>query len=216
MLFLQALLIGFCIAAPVGPIGVLCIQRSLTYGFGPGIATGMGAACADAVYGLLGALGIAGAVTAFPHATSAIQAGGGAFLIYLAWHIARDARQRRDGNERGAGQAAPAARSRAFLSTFALTLSNPMTILSFVAIFAALGANLAHGGAARLAPALMVAGVFAGSAAWWLILSGTAAWLRTRLSLDWMRRVSWFSATVVALLGALQCVLGCRHLLAPG
>ncbi len=214
MLFLQALLIGFCIAAPVGPIGVLCIQRSLAYGFAPGIATGLGAACADAVYGLLGALGIAGAVAAFPHATSAIQAAGGAFLLYLASHIARDAQARSTSN--GTGTRPAASRSRAFLSTFALTLSNPMTILSFVAIFAALGAALPHGRSAMLAPAFMVTGVFAGSAAWWLILSGTAALLRTRLSLDWIRRVSWLSAGVVALLGALQLALGCRHLLGLG
>jgi threonine/homoserine/homoserine lactone efflux protein len=208
MLFLNALLIGFCIAAPVGPIGMLCIQRSLSGGFRPGIATGLGAACADAVYGLLGAVGVAGVVTRFPMLTVFLQIGGGAFLVWLGWSIFAS-RARQD-----AALPVAASTRRAFASTFALTLSNPMTILSFVAMFAALGASVSSSNAgAWLAPAIMVAGVFAGSAAWWLCLSGTSALLRTRVPAQWIAAIAVLSACGVGLMGIVQVIGGFRRLL---
>lgn len=144
MPFVKAVALGFCIAAPVGAIGMLCIQRSLSRGFRSGFATGIGAACADAFYGLLGALGVAGIVTALPMLTVALKAAGGAFLVWMAWTIAREAPR------------APAAVqetsrtpvTRDFLTTFALTLSNPLTIFSFIAAFAALGPLPSHVGRA--------------------------------------------------------------------
>src|ERR1700742_1349599 len=117
MLFLNALVIGFCIAAPVGPIGMLCIQRSLGGGFAPGIATGLGAACADAGYGLLGALGVAGVVKGVPMLTVFLRIGGGRVLLWLAVPFFRGRAARAD--------APGAAGSRhAFASTFVLTLAN--------------------------------------------------------------------------------------------
>ncbi|WP_042978447.1 LysE family transporter, partial [Burkholderia sp. AU4i] len=100
---------------------------------------------------------------------------------------------------------------RDFLTTFGLTLSNPMTILSFVGIFAALGPlSGAREGAMWPAVALMVAGVFIGSATWWLCLSGTTAALRTRMSFAFMHGLSRVSAAVVAVFGVIQVVAGVR------
>ncbi|AOK07693.1 LysE family translocator [Burkholderia sp. AU28942] len=207
MLFIKSVVIGLSIALPVGPIGMLCIQRSLSRGFQAGFATGIGAACADAIYGLLGALGVAGIVTAFPMLTVVLKIGGGAFLVWLAAGIARQA------------PAAAAARRdvarttvlRDFFTTFGLTLSNPMTILSFVGIFAALGplAGPQHG---TIGPtvALMVAGVFVGSATWWLCLSSATAALRMKMSLAFMHGLSRASAVVIAGFGAIQLVAGVR------
>ncbi len=208
MVFVNALVIGFCIAAPVGPIGMLCIQRSLNHGFRTGFATGLGAACADALYGLLGALGVAGVATALPMLTIALKLAGGLFLVGIAVAIARatpaaDARETR---------APPAA--RAFATTFALTLSNPMTIVSFVAIFAALGPLPgAREASAWRAIVPLVGGVFAGSAAWWLCLSGASAALRTRASAGLVRGVSLAAAGVIALLGVAQCAAALHGLL---
>lgn len=188
MYVFKACLIGFCIAAPVGPIGMLCIQRALAYGFGPALA----AAAADALYGLLGALGVAGLVKAMPALTLGLQVLGGAFLVWMGVGMLRAAGAQ--------ANAAPAmGRRRAFASTFLLTLSNPMTILSFVAVFAALGAPAA-GGAGPLS--LMVAGVFAGSAAWWLLLSGFTAALRARFDgarTRWMTRAAGLAVTAFGL-----------------
>lgn len=207
MLFIKSVVIGLSIAVPVGPIGMLCIQRSLSRGFQAGFATGIGAACADAIYGLLGALGVAGIVTAFPMLTVVLKIGGGAFLVWLAAGIARQA------------PAAAAARRdvarttvlRDFLTTFGLTLSNPMTILSFVGIFAALG-PLAGPQHVTIGPtvALMVAGVFVGSATWWLCLSSATAALRMKMSLAFMHGLSRASAVVIAGFGAIQLVAGVR------
>jgi threonine/homoserine/homoserine lactone efflux protein len=207
MLFIKSVVMGLSIAVPVGPIGMLCIQRSLSRGFQAGFATGIGAACADALYGLLGALGVAGIVTAFPALTVALKIGGGAFLVWLAASIARQA---------PAASAPPGGLPRTtvlrdFLTTFGLTLSNPMTILSFVGIFAALG-PLAGTEAGAMGPtvALMVAGVFLGSAMWWLCLSSASAALRTRMSLTFMHRLSRVSAVVIAVFGAIQMFAGVR------
>ncbi|HTJ93842.1 MAG TPA: LysE family transporter [Pararobbsia sp.] len=206
MLFLNAWTIGFCIAAPVGPIGMLCIQRSLAGGFAPGLATGLGAACADAVYGLLGAVGVAGIVIGFPILTVFLQVGGGFFLLWLAASMFRVHAQ--------ADTVRPPSVSvpRAFMTTFGLTLSNPTTILSFLAMFAALGASVAASTGPRwIAPAVMVAGVFVGSACWWLVLSGVSAGLRSRLPTRWIAHVAKLSACVIAVMGVVQIASGVRH-----
>ena len=209
MLFIKSVVIGLSIAVPVGPIGMLCIQRSLTRGFRAGFATGIGAACADAIYGLLGALGVAGIATAFPMLTVALKIGGGAFLVWLAWSIARQAPAaaavQRDGPRTTV--------LRDFLTTFGLTLSNPMTIVSFIGIFAALGPlSAAQDGTMRMTVAPMVAGVFAGSAVWWLCLSGATAALRTKMSGAFMHGLSRVSAVVIAGFGAIQLIAGVRGL----
>jgi threonine/homoserine/homoserine lactone efflux protein len=212
MLFVKAVVMGFCIAAPVGAIGMLCIQRSLSRGFGSGFATGMGAACADAVYGLLGALGVAGLVTALPMLTVGLKAAGGAFLVWMAWSIAREAPA-----TTAAGQeSARTPVTRDFLTTFALTLSNPLTILSFIAAFAALGplpaAQAGEGTMGWMTVAPMVTGVFAGSAVWWLCLSGVTSALRTKLPLAFTRGISLISAVAIGAFGLVQVVMGLGQL----
>jgi threonine/homoserine/homoserine lactone efflux protein len=206
MLFVKAAVMGFCIAAPVGAIGMLCIQRSLSRGFYSGLATGIGAACADAVYGLLGALGVAGIVAALPMLTVVLKAAGGAFLVWMAWSIAREAPAATAVRQEEGRTAV----SRDFLTTFALTLSNPLTIFSFIAAFAALGpiSGTEHGAVGWATVAPMVTGVFAGSAVWWLALSGTTAALRTKLPLAFTRAVSMLSAVAIGAFGVVQMVTG--------
>ena len=212
MLFVKAAAMGFCIAAPVGAIGMLCIQRSLSRGFCSGFATGIGAACADAVYGLLGALGVASIVTALPMLTVVLKAAGGAFLVWMAWSIAREAPTA----PAAAQETSRAPVTRDFLTTFALTLSNPLTILSFIAAFAALGPLSATPGGQGVTGwrtvAPMVMGVFAGSAVWWLCLSGVTAALRTKLPLAFTRGISLFSAVAIAVFGFVQVVAGLSQL----
>ncbi|MCC7049703.1 MAG: LysE family transporter [Alphaproteobacteria bacterium] len=184
-LFARGLLIGLAIAAPVGPIGVLCIRRSLAGGFALGFLTGMGAAAADGVYGAVAAFGLT-AVSGFLIAQQKFLAlGGGLALIWLGW---RTARQRPATRAAAAGNGASLA--GAFASTFVLTLANPATILSFIAVFAGLGLGATPGTAGALA---VVAGVFLGSAAWWLFLAGAMAALHRQApqaAVVWINRVS--------------------------
>jgi threonine/homoserine/homoserine lactone efflux protein len=190
-LFLASLLIGLSIAAPVGPIGLLTIQRSLDHGPRAGLATGLGAAAADAVYGAVGAYGVSWLVDALIAARVPLALFGSAFLLWMAWQLLRAPL---------AAQAAVAAPARNpwqyFGGTFVLTLSNPATIFSFIAIFGAMSAS--GGRTTASSPALMVAGVLIGSALWWLFLSGVVGRLRGRFDARWRRRINRVSAAVLA------------------
>lgn len=177
--------LGFSIAAPVGPIGVLCIRRTLAEGRAVGFATGLGAAAADGLYGACAAFGLGWIAQAMVGQQLWIRLIGGAFLLYLGitTFLARPGDR--------AAAASGAGIARAFGSTFLLTLSNPMTILSFMAVFAGLGLGAATG--TPLGAVLMVVGVVLGSAAWWLILSGLADRMRARFdarAMAWVNRVS--------------------------
>lgn len=187
-LFAQSLLIGFSIAAPVGPIGLLTIQRSLQFGSQAGLATGLGAAAADAVYGAVGAFGVAWLIQTLTALRLPLALFGAAYLLWMAFGLVRAPRA-----QRAAGGGAPAGNWRYFGGTFLLTLANPATVFSFIAIFGAMA-----GGAAVVSPWTMVLGVFIGSALWWLLLSGLVGLLRERFDAAWRRRVNLLSAAVLA------------------
>ena len=189
--FGRGFVLGFAIAAPVGPIGLLCIQRTLSQGRTIGVASGLGAATADAVYGSIAAFGLTLIAAVLVQQQFWLGVAGGLFLCYLGVRTLL------------AAPAADAARAEAkgiasaFGSTFLLTLTNPLTILAFVAIFA--GAGLTATGGDMLAAAIIVAGVFCGSASWWLLLSSVVGLLRTRINgaaMVWVNRVA--GAVIVA------------------
>lgn len=199
-LLLQAVVVGFSIAAPVGPIGLLCLQRSLDEGPRIGLATGLGAACADAVYGAIGAYGVHTVIGWLTRARTGLALAGGLFLLWMAWQTWRDApRERQAATVTGAGRDGAHRALQAYAGTFALTLSNPATILSFVAIFAALAGRGPVGD-----PAWMVVGVFAGSALWWLALSHGVSRLRHRLSARGLVRIRRASALLLGGFGLVQ------------
>lgn len=177
--FVKGLAIGFSIAAPVGPIGVLCLQRTLAHGRVYGLCTGLGAATADAVYGALAALGLTIVADILVSGGDIFRLGGGVFLIALGLRAFRT-RPAAVGGAEASGGPTPSL-GKAFASTFLLTLANPMTIASFAAVFAGLGLGVEDG---RTGPegGLLVAGVFAGSALWWLALSGAAGLFRDRFA----------------------------------
>jgi threonine/homoserine/homoserine lactone efflux protein len=190
--FLKGAVIGLSIAAPVGPIGLLCIRRSLAEGRLVGLFTGLGAATADAIYGGIAGFGLTAVSNVLVAYRVWLALFGGLFLCYLGIRTFLSAPARDDASSRRSGFAS------AYASTFLLTLTNPMTILSFVAIFAGLG--LASGADYRGAT-LLVVGVFAGSAVWWLTLSSGTALLRTRLSGGGMRLVNHLSGAMILAFG---------------
>lgn len=188
--FLRGLLIGFSIAAPVGPIGVLCIRRTLTGGKATGFVSGLGAATADALYGFIAAFGLTAVSSFLVDRQTALRLGGGVFLLYLGVRTFLSVP--------AANPARATARNvwTAYASTLALTITNPATILSFVAIFAGLG--IAERERDYLASSLVVVGVFVGSALWWLILSSATSLLRSRLD---ARRLVWVNRLSGAIIG---------------
>jgi len=182
---LKGLLIGFSIAAPVGPIGVLCIRRTLADGRLSGLLSGLGAASADAVYGCVAGFGLTIISNFLVSQQNWIRLVGGLFLCYLGIKtlLAKPAQEATQIKKKGL--------LGAYASTFVLTLTNPMTILSFAAIFAGLG--LASSGGDYSSAAVLVLGVFCGSAAWWLLLSGVVGLLREKFNYKimlWVNRVS--------------------------
>lgn len=193
---LSSIWIGLAIAAPVGPIGVLVIQRTLRHGAAVGLATGLGAAVADAAYAAVGAWGVSGLIAWLQGLRVPLALFGGAFLLALAWRTWRS---------RPAAQAAALPRrpglAASFAGTVVLTLSNPATIVSFVAIFGAVSARGVPG-----SPALMVAGVLAGSALWWLLLCGAVGLARSRFDARWQLRVGRVSALMLAAFALWQWV----------
>ncbi len=197
--FLRGLIIGFSIAAPVGPIGVLCIRRTLAQGRASGVVSGLGAATADAIYGCVAGLGLTFVSNLLIDQQLWLRLIGGAFLCYLGVKTFLSL---------PAKQAAEAKRNDLvsdYASTFFLTLTNPMTILSFTAIFAGLG--IASTGGNYVSAIVLIIGVFSGSALWWLMLSAGVSLFQTKFTpprLHWVNRVSGVMITMfglVALLG---------------
>ena len=177
--------IGFSIAAPVGPIGVLCIRRTLAEGRASGLVSGLGAASADAVYGCIAGFGLTFISGLLLGQQAWLRSVGGVFLFYLGIRtfLAQPAQQA--ASFKGGGL------FKAYASTFFLTLTNPMTILSFAAIFAGLG--LANSRGNYISASLLVLGVFIGSAFWWLLLSGGIGAYRHKFptsGLLWVNRIS--------------------------
>lgn len=200
VVFIKALIVGLSIAAPVGPIGLLTIQRTIDRGFRIGLATGLGAAVADGMYGTVGALGVTWLITALTVARGPLALGGAALLLVLAW------RTWRTPLTSTAATAPTSGVWTAFGSTVLLTLANPATIVSFIAVFGALAAGV--GG--TVSPVTMIVGVFLGSASWWLFLASLIAVTRHRFDDAWRRRISVGSAAVLAGFAVWQIVVAAR------
>jgi threonine/homoserine/homoserine lactone efflux protein len=192
----RGIVLGFSIAAVFGPIGLLCLRRTLAGGFTIGFVSGLGAATADATYAAIAAFGVSALASLLVDQRLWLRLIGGVFLVYLGLRVIRS---------KPATRSAPAASiglrvAGAYTSTLALTLSNPMTILSFGAIFAGLG--LGSLAANSTAEALeLVLGVFGGSAVWWLVLAGVVARLRSRVTPPRLRVVNLASGLLILAFG---------------
>jgi threonine/homoserine/homoserine lactone efflux protein len=193
---------GFAIAAPVGPIGVLCIRRTLAEGWLTGFLTGLGAATADGFYGGVAAFGLTAISGVLVAEQGVIRVVGGLLLCYLGVRTLL---------AKPALEAASARRGRGLLGAYAttvgLTLTNPATIISFAAVFAGLGlANAA--GSTVAAPGLLTLGVLLGSACWWLLLSGGVNLLRSRLTTGALRWVNRLSGVILLVFGGAALLSG--------
>lgn len=191
-IFGQGLLIGIALAAPVGPIGVLCIRTTLLKGPLAGFVTGLGAATADAMYGFVAAFGLTVVSNFLLEAQSILGLLGGVFLIGLglrAWRA-------RPGDIETTAPAKKLGLASGYAMTVGLTLANPATIFTFLAIFAGLG--MAADDRSVVEAAILVFGVFLGSALWWLFLAALSSRLRSRLNQQGMQWINRLSALLLA------------------
>jgi threonine/homoserine/homoserine lactone efflux protein len=183
------MIIGFSIAAPVGPIGILCIKRTLSSGRIVGLLSGLGAATADAIYGCIAAFGLTIITNFLLQQQIWLRLIGGAFLCYLGIKTFLSP---------PSNSSVPADQNNllsAYGSTFILTLTNPLTILSFAAIFAGFGLVNADG--SYSSAVIIVLGVFLGSSCWWVLLTGITSLLRNRISLSGLRWVNRISGLII-------------------
>lgn len=192
-LLIKGLIIGLSIAAPVGPIGVLCIRRTLEYGKFIGFVSGLGAATADALYGMIAGLGLTLVTNFLVEQQGWIHFIGGMFLLYLGLKIfiskPSNTSAKANGNDVFG----------AYASTFFLTITNPVTILSFIAIFSGLGISNVNDD--KLAGLIVVLGVFLGSTLWWLILCGLTGILMNRIKNFPFNIVNRISGLIILMFG---------------
>ncbi len=201
-LLLKGLMIGFAIAAPVGPIGILCIQRSLHDGFKIGLMTGLGAALADGTYGLVAGFGLTVISSFLISYQMWIRIFGGIFLIYLGIKLLfakPSVKEKKENSDKSSWHT--------LATTYFLTLTSPVTILSFVAVFAGLGLGTTH---PKLFEAIiLVLGITLGSTVWWFILSGGVAFiLHHRMSGKVMRGINWISGLIILIFGVVALNVG--------
>lgn len=191
--FLRGIAIGFAIAAPIGPVGILCIRKALADGRLAAFVAGLGAAMADTLFGAVAAFGIGVVMSFIDGQAFTLKVVGGIFMIGLGVHTWRSAAITVEAQPgKGPGMA------KDFLSTFAITATNPGTILGVAGVFAALGPSGRPGGAQS---GLITLGIFCGSTLWWMILSAVASAARSRFTPDRMRRFNHLSGGMLMVFG---------------
>lgn len=192
-LLLKGIIIGFALALPIGPIGILCIRKTATEGHLSGMVVGFGAATADAVYGFVAAFGLTVISDALVTRQMWLRLIGGAFLCYLGIKtlLAKPAESAQQTNGKGL--------LGSYVSTFLLTLTNPLSIIAFLGVFAGFGlrnTNLSIGSAATL-----IAGVFLGSALWFFLLSYGITLFREKINATGLGLVNKISGFLIIVFG---------------
>jgi threonine/homoserine/homoserine lactone efflux protein len=187
---IRGFVLGFTIAAAVGPISLLVIRRTLAEGRLVGLVSGLGVATADATYGAIAAFGLGAISDALVNARLVLGLVGGAFLLWLAWRTIRA-----EPTEAATTPKRRGGLPGAYLSILGLTMANPMTILSFGALFAGLGVTTG----ATADAALVVVGVLLGSSAWWVVLTTFVGAFRTRVTPTWIHRINVTSGVIIGL-----------------
>ncbi len=188
-LFLRGLLVGLAIAIPIGPIGVLCIQRTLADGVARGVVTGFGSTTAHGIYAAIAGFGFAVVSDTLTGGQVALRLLGSGYLAYLALRIARSDPTIQAASGRGRGLLAT------YLSSFLLDITSPGTLILFAAIFAGLGAGSAAGKEEGII--FLVLGVLLGSGVWWVVLSNGVNLLRNRLNQAWLRWINRLSGVIL-------------------
>jgi threonine/homoserine/homoserine lactone efflux protein len=199
-LFLKGLLVGLSIAAPVGPIGILCINRTLSSGLMVGLVSGLGAALADAIYGCIAGFGLVAVSSFLLSQQVVIRLVGGAFLFYLGVNTFLATPK----NIATADKATTLWQD--FSSIFLLTLTNPATILSFIAIYSGLG--IVDNDASYNEALILILGVFLGSLSWWFVLCSSISLIRHKLNQTLLTAINRFSGFILIGFGIVAIIGG--------
>jgi threonine/homoserine/homoserine lactone efflux protein len=205
----RGIVLGLVIAAPVGPVGLLCIRRTLQKGTLVGLATGLGAAFADAVFGAIAVLGVSAVLDFIHHYEASIRLAGGALVLLTAWHTWHDRPKPPQPTElvtkvlNLAPERSLMGTLRAGISGLVITMTNPLTLFGTLAVVATFG-----GITRKLEADVLVAGIFSGSALWWLFLSGGVGLLRRHFTEARIITVNRITAIALACLAGLAIFSG--------
>ncbi|HSV28948.1 MAG TPA: LysE family transporter [Candidatus Omnitrophota bacterium] len=194
LIFLRGIAIGFAIAAPIGPVGILCIRKALADGRVAALVAGLGAALADTTFGAVVGLGLGAAAELLGGYATPLKVVGGLFMLGIGLHTWRAA----------AIEVVPAKGKgpglwRDFVSTFLITITNPGTIMGVMGVFAAFGAAAQPVGVAQ--SWLLVLGVFLGSVLWWLLLAEITIAVKARFTPERMRLFNHVSGGLLMAFG---------------
>ncbi|MDQ0621830.1 MULTISPECIES: LysE family translocator [Paraburkholderia] len=207
-LFFTAAGVGLAIAAPVGPMGMLCIRRTLTGGPRAGLAIGLGIATGDALYGLIAALGLVSISQFMLAYDRPLHLLAGLFLLYLGVRTllqkapADTANGEPDGNSNSKlAQVGRAGALRAYASSLLLTLTNPQTVIMFAALFTTLAPRGAFSSTIALTT---VGGVFCGSIAWWCFLVSVVSLARHAIGSKLRLAIDRFVGIMLAAFGVVE------------
>ncbi len=207
----RGMLLGLMIAAPVGPVGLLCIRRTVQKGLLIGFASGFGAAFADALFSAFAAFGVAAIIDMIRDYNHWTHLLGGLFLLVVAWHTWHDApRQPAADTPDVPAQNKLGGAARAILSSFVITLTNPATLFGVLAVVATFG-----GLRNRIEASVLVGGIFTGSALWWLLLSGSVALVRSRFTERRVIKINRFTAAALSLLALWALATGISGFFSP-
>jgi len=196
-LLVEGIIIGFAMAVPIGPIGIICIRKTLTEGRMRGMIIGLGAATADMLYGSIAAFGLTVISDTLLSQRIWIRLVGGALLLYLGVRTFRARPKDPKIEIQSSG------RLKSYFTIIFLTLTNPLTVFAFIAVFAALGLG---NGLSFLSASVLVAGVFTGSFLWFLSLSSGATFFRKKLDLVGMRWVNKIAGILLLVSGVIAIV----------
>jgi threonine/homoserine/homoserine lactone efflux protein len=202
--FLEGCAIGFLLAMPVGPIGVLCVRRTITLGNGNGLIVGLSGASADVIYALVAAFGItliSDFITGFQHW---IRLAGGILLLFLGLYIFRSHPSEQTASKRSNK------RTKIYLSTFLLALTNPMTLFAYGAVFSGLRGG--HINNDRIFLPMLVAGVFFGSLLWFLLLTSLTYILKKNIRSDGLVLVNRVAGCLLMSFGIIAIWTGANRL----
>lgn len=201
--FCRGILIGLIIAAPVGPIGLLTIRRTLHYGLLIGFATGLGAAFADAIFGGMAAFGVAAILETMKAYSNTIHILGGVFVLYIAYHTWHDKPHSAHPHLPPQIEVRLNNVFKSMAGSFLLTLTNPGTIFGTLAMVATFGSI-----DSRLEATTIVGGIFGGSALWWLTLSAGIFMLRKKFTEHRVRRLNQITAVLLGGIGIWVAAVG--------
>lgn len=200
ILLLKGLLIGLAVSVPLGPMGMVCVTRTLNHGRYSGFFSGLGAATADTIFALVTGFGITFIINFIHQQELYFQIIGGIFIMYFGWRLFSTNPVKKFRNRKLSKNKL----AQDFVSVLLFTLSNPMAILLFLGIFAAV--NVVPDQTSLLQNIILFAGVFVGASLWWFFLSSLVYSFRTRLRLRGLLWVNRISGGFMVLLGSIVII----------